>query len=207
MGTNSDRISTQVSRRTRQFRTLLRDGGVRGLTAKSLSNLSRRIDRPSMAFGVLDADVLAADLGNPWTVPAVAVPAADPMVINWVMTAPSEGSGGHTTAFRLIRHLQRQGHTCRVYFYDVFGGDFTYFESIVHGSFADPSTEVGDVRSGMLDADAVFATSWETAYPVFNARSARQTLLPRAGLRAVVLPGRWTWRRSPRTRTGWDSMA
>ncbi len=94
------------------------------------------------------------------------------MVVNWVMTAPSRGSGGHTTAFRLIRFLQHQGHVCRIYFYDVFGGDFTHFKDIVHSEYADPSTEVGNVLDGMEDADAVFATSWETAYPVFDAKSA-----------------------------------
>jgi hypothetical protein len=171
MRLNTTAAATELGRRRRQFRSLLRDGGVRGLTATTLAAASRRLQRPSLAFGVRDVDVLAADLDEPWSPPAVDVPASQPMVVNWVMTAPSEGSGGHTTAFRLIRHLQAQGHTCRIYLYDAFGGDFSFFREIVQRAYTDAQTEVYDVTLGMKDADAVFATSWETAYVVFNSRA------------------------------------
>lgn len=167
----TSRTVTAVHRRRRQVKTLVRTVGVRGLTARALAGASRKLERPRLFLGVRDEDVLAADLTRPTTFTATSVPAGRPMTINWVMTAPSQGSGGHTTAFRLIRFLEARGHTCRVYFYDVFGGDFTHFRNIVHSEYADPSTEVGNVLDGMKDADAVFATSWETAYPVFIASS------------------------------------
>lgn len=172
MSGRARRTITAANRRRRQVRTLLRTVGVRGLTARSLAGLSRRIERPSLFLGVRDEDVMAADISRPSARPVVPVPEDRPMVVNWVMTAPSSGSGGHTTAFRLVRSLQRRGHVCRIYFYDVFGGDFTHFKNIVHNEYADASTEVGNVLDGMVDADAVFATSWETAYPAFNAPSA-----------------------------------
>jgi glycosyltransferase involved in cell wall biosynthesis len=146
--------------------------GLRGLLAWALSGLARKIDRPSTALGVRDEDVLGADLSSPPERARHIVAAERSFIVNWVMSPPAETSGGHTTAFRLIRHLQARGHTCRVYFYDVAGGEFSYYESIVHRVYADPSTEVGNVFHGMKDADAVFATAWETAYPVYNATSA-----------------------------------
>ena len=40
---------------------------------------------------------------------------------------PLRGSGGHTTLFRLVEHIQRAGHVCRVYLYDVYGADAAYY--------------------------------------------------------------------------------
>ena len=167
-----ERASREVTRRTRQIRSLLQTVGLRGLLARALSGLARKIDRPTTTLGVRDEDVLGADLSSPPERARHTIVSERSLMVNWVMSPPAETSGGHTTAFRLIRHLQARGHTCRVYFYDVFGGEFSYYESIVHRVYADPSTEVGNVFNGMKDADAVFATAWETAYPVYNATSA-----------------------------------
>lgn len=137
-----------------------------------LSGWAKRLDRPTLTIGIRDEDILGTDLAAPTDWGTAAVPADRKLVINWVTSPPQEGSGGHTTAARLTRYLQAQGHECRIYFYDVYGGDFDYYRSIVHRSFADPSTEVGSVFDGMKDADAIFATSWETAYPVYNSKAA-----------------------------------
>jgi glycosyltransferase involved in cell wall biosynthesis len=70
--------------------------------------------------------------------------------------------------FRIIGHLQALGYVNRVYFYNVYGADHKYYAGIARDSygFAGP---VLDLDSGMGDADAVVATSWPTAYAVFNA--------------------------------------
>jgi glycosyltransferase involved in cell wall biosynthesis len=90
-------------------------------------------------------------------------------VINWVTTPPSPGSGGHTTLFRIVRYLEKHGYRSRIYFYDVYRGDHLYYESIVrkYYGFHGP---VAPIDEGMADAHGVFATSWQTAYPVFNSR-------------------------------------
>jgi glycosyltransferase involved in cell wall biosynthesis len=90
------------------------------------------------------------------------------LTINWVMAPPHGGSGGHTTAFRLITDLERRGHVCRIYIYDAFGSDASFFESIVREAFPSFQGEVGDALDGMADAHAVVATSWPTAYVIFN---------------------------------------
>jgi hypothetical protein len=70
--------------------------------------------------------------------------------------------------FRLIEHLEQSGNICRVYLYDVYGGDTEYYGSRVRKLFPTFAGEVNDVVGGMADAHAVVATSWGTAYPVYT---------------------------------------
>jgi hypothetical protein len=84
------------------------------------------------------------------------------------MTAPSPGSGGHTTIFRIINYLEAHGYRNRVYLDDVYGGDHLYYASIVRSYFGFQGL-VARVEDGMEDAHAVIATAWSTAYPVWNA--------------------------------------
>ncbi|MFN0030065.1 MAG: glycosyltransferase family 1 protein [Acidimicrobiales bacterium] len=152
------------------MRNLIETEGVRGLAVRTLNGLARRVDTPAVLTSVRDADVLGADITRPFDAPYERVTPGDPITINWVMPPPGPNSGGHTTAFRLIRYLQERGHTSTVYFYDVYGSDADYYREIVQTSYADVA--VANVFDGMDDAHAVFATCWESAYPVFNARSA-----------------------------------
>jgi beta-1,2-rhamnosyltransferase WsaF-like protein len=93
-----------------------------------------------------------------------------PLVVNWVMSPPGAGSGGHTTIFRLIEHLERTGNICRVYLYDVYGGDAAYYGRRLRKVFPRFNGEIHDVADGMADSHAVVATAWPTAYPVFSDR-------------------------------------
>jgi glycosyltransferase involved in cell wall biosynthesis len=117
------------------------------------------------------SDVLAADLSQPFDPAVPKLIPDEPVLVNWVTTPPSAGSGGHTTLFRIVRYLEAHGFLNRIYFYDVYRGDHRYYESIVrrYYGFHGP---VARVEQGMPDAHAVFATSWQTAYPVFNTRCA-----------------------------------
>jgi len=90
-------------------------------------------------------------------------------VLNWVTTPPGLGSGGHSTTFRIIKWLEQLGYVNRVYFYDAYGGDHAYYASIVRDAYAFKGL-VSSMDDPMEDADAVIATSWPTAYAVFNAR-------------------------------------
>jgi hypothetical protein len=116
-------------------------------------------------------EVLDADLSRPFqpTIPSIAP--GGPVVINWVTIPAGPRAGGHTTLFRIIRYLEAHGYTNRVYFYNVYGADHRYYESIVRNSYGFDG-RVSTVDAGMEDAHAVVATSWPTAYPVFNSRCA-----------------------------------
>ena len=115
----------------------------------------------------------------------------EPLTVAWVTVPPSATSGGHTTMFRLVggararrphlrplpRRPPRLGHRAAPPQRSAPGG---------RGSAPRCATS----RAGIEDAHAIFATSWQTAYPVLAspARGARCYCV--AGLRAVLLPGR-----------------
>ena len=167
------RAGTQAARRLRQLYSTLQREGVLGVRRRVQGAAANWLLPKEVISPVRASDVLAADLSQPFHPAPRRRGAAGPLVLNWVTTPPGLGSGGHSTTFRIIRCLESLGYVNRVYFYDVYGGDHTYYASIVRGSygFNGPILSIDDP---MEDADAVIATSWPTAYAVFNARCSGQ---------------------------------
>lgn len=133
-----------------------------GLAGLSMVRHKVRFDPP-----VHRDDVLAADfVGHPYD-PAQRNP-RHTKVISWVMSPPGNG-GGHQNIFRFIDFLDAAGYTNHVYLYSVHD-PMTLAEAqenVSHYSTAERlhfHTWEGEV----VDSDVVFATGWETAYPVFN---------------------------------------
>jgi O-antigen biosynthesis protein len=165
---NATATGVQFSRRFRQLRRLWGEGGARRVLDKIRLRLAERLAPATSSLPVLPADVLGCDpavRGN-WRV--LAAREHEQLVVNWVTTPPSAGSGGHTTMFRLIEYLERSGNVCRVYLYDVHGGDKSYYAPIVRQIFPNFAGEILDFRDGMADAHAVIASSWPTAYPAYR---------------------------------------
>jgi O-antigen biosynthesis protein len=160
----------QVGRRYRQLRRLWEEQGSRRVLERVRGAIADRLAPLAQPLPVRPADVLASDLTVPRGWSSLPLSVGQPIVVNWVMVPPSAGSGGHTTIFRLIEHLERLGNRCRVYLYDVHGGDSIYYRSLVRDLFPWFAGEVDDVANGMADAHAVVATAWQTAYPAYNDR-------------------------------------
>lgn len=96
--------------------------------------------------------------------------ATPPYKVNWVISPPDKGlGGGHQNIFRFIDYLERQGHSCDIYLYS---GKFFQTakdaEEVFKRSYPNSNATVRWLDGPMAPADAVFATGWETAYPVFN---------------------------------------
>jgi glycosyltransferase involved in cell wall biosynthesis len=164
-----ERAEVEAGRRYRQIRELWSTKGTRGITDRIRTAAAEYIAPKNVVFPVDRGDVLAADLSQP---PYVKTPVANPgkpLNINWVTIPAGPKSGGHTTLFRMIRYLEAHGCVNRVYFYNVYGGDHRYYESIVR-NFYGFNGQVCSLENGMEDAHAVVATAWATAYPVFNSR-------------------------------------
>ena len=162
------RVLNQISRRVRQLRRLWWEGGSQPALDSVKRAVVKRLAPATQPLEVRPADVLAADLAVPRVWPSLAINSEQRLIVNWVISPPSAGSGGHTTMFRLIKHLEQSGHLCRIYLYDVYGGDAIYYGSRIREFFPWFAGEVNDVTNGMADAHAVIATSWPTAYPVYN---------------------------------------
>jgi glycosyltransferase involved in cell wall biosynthesis len=88
--------------------------------------------------------------------------------INWVVPPFGVGSGGHMTISRMIKHLEELGHENRLYIFSSDPIEQTPEEirSLIHRHFLPLEASVHIGTENMVDSDIVFATSWQTAYPV-----------------------------------------
>lgn len=165
-----EQVEVQLGRRYRQFANLWKEEGMHGITERMRRVTAEWVAPKTVVAPVRRADVIAVDLSRPFQPAIPSIVRGQPLIANWVTTPPTPGSGGHTTLFRIIRYLEAHGYKNRVYFYDVYGGDHTYYESIVR-NYYDFHGPVAKIDDGMEDAHIVMATGWPTAYPVFNSRS------------------------------------
>lgn len=161
----------QLHRRYRQLRNLWQTEGTQAVTSRLRKAAADWLMPRTAISPVRSADVMTVDLSCPFQPAIPTIVPGQPLITNWVTTPPSPGSGGHTTLFRIIRYLEAHGYRNRVSFYDVYGGDHQYYESVVR-SYYNFHGPVANVDSGMEDAHIVVATGWPTAYPVFNSRCA-----------------------------------
>jgi O-antigen biosynthesis protein len=166
-----ERTQIQFSRRYRQSRDILKREGLNGIANRMRVAAGRWLQTNEVKIPVRRADLLAADLSQPFRFRVPKIDSGQGLTLNWVTIPAGRGSGGHTTLFRSIRYLQAHGYTIRLYFYNVYGGDQTYYESIARDYYGFDG-KIANVDDGMDDAHGVVATSWPTAYPVFNSRCA-----------------------------------
>jgi glycosyltransferase involved in cell wall biosynthesis len=68
--------------------------------------------------------------------------------------------------FRLISALEQAGHRCVLYVLDRHGWELAQHERTIRRWWPWVDAEVRDFVAGMEDSHAIFATAWETAYPV-----------------------------------------
>ena len=96
-----------------------------------------------------------------------------PYSIAFVMSPPGKGSGGHQNLFRFIQYLEKSGHTSRIYLYSTFHfPSIKEIKNILDDSFPHVDAKISWIDdNGIAGTDALFATGWETAYPVFNCSS------------------------------------
>lgn len=168
---NISPINASIARRWRQFAWLARTRGVREIADRLRTRAGSALQPRLPPWPVFSADVLAADLVRPYFPQVPPVQDGEPIRLNWVMTGPSPGSGGHTTIFRAIRYLEENGYRSRIYLYHPALTDPVHYAEIIgrHYGFDGP---VERLEGPMADAHGVVATNWGSAYAVFNARCA-----------------------------------
>jgi hypothetical protein len=156
--------------RVRQTRRLLQTEGYAGVAARLGKRVANRLSPPGVAgLPISDADLerAAAIAAAGWTLPApMEARPGEPMTIAWVCSPPGPGSGGHTTMLRLVSALEQAGHRCILYLQDEHGWALEQHVQAIRSWWPWVNAEVRDVAAGIEDAHAIFATAWETAYPV-----------------------------------------
>jgi glycosyltransferase involved in cell wall biosynthesis len=164
---------------TRKGVTVLKNEGVISLGIKALKVLEKKqIQKSSNVMLkkrfvslVGREDAIAADWSNnPYDKTATKKNIKAPYTINWVMSPPG-GGGGHQNIFRFISLLDKMGHKNNIYLYSTFD-DMTIAQAKENvKSYSDAKNLTFRKYTGtMVDSDVLFATGWETAYPVFNAK-------------------------------------
>ncbi len=154
-----------VYRRATQAARVVRTEGGRGLAQRLARASYQRLDAAQADFALLRSDI-ADSRGLSLPTPAARPTPGTPLTIGWVMTPPAAGSGGHTTAFRLIEAVERAGHTCVLYLYDRYQGDTAQQATTIRQHWPVIRAEVRAVRDGIRASDALIATSWPTAHVV-----------------------------------------
>lgn len=143
--------------------------------ARALNRAVARVAPPGQSALPVEREYLvrAAEMARAgWALPAP-LPAApgEPLVVAWIFEPPSKGSGGHTTMFRLVSALEQAGHQCVLYLYDRHGWALSQHERTIRRWWPSVKAEVRDLRDGLDDSHAAFATSWETAYLLLGERA------------------------------------
>lgn len=141
------------------------------LTAKHVAKVSPKKLQPFLEIDVMAklSDVVDADFINyPYKKP----PKKDKekLKIGWVLSPISAGSGGQNTITRFVRHLQKSGHDITIYIYEgIHPQRAEDAQRILKENFI---TEVKVLPIAKYqESDALLATGWETAYPVFNIKT------------------------------------
>lgn len=158
-----------------------RDDGFTGLSIKTLEYLQKQqrrrgdsrlkisIDTIAIYDDLLTID-LAVKANSSWRSPATG---RKNLTINWLMPPPGKGSGGHMTLFRFIKYFENAGHTCRIYFHNPSkGSTVSDVKSLMGDSFPDVKATMSWLQQGdeMDNCDVMFATSWQTAYTIYNSK-------------------------------------
>jgi glycosyltransferase involved in cell wall biosynthesis len=125
--------------------------------------------------------VRAAEIsGAGWALPEpLPLRDGEPLEVAWVCVPQSAGAGGFTTISRLACALESAGHRCTIYLHDRHGWSLERHRQTMRAWWPALKAEICDAAEGIADAHAIFATSWETAYPVLTspAKGARMYLV------------------------------
>lgn len=137
------------------------------LLPRLLEPLARKMEPMEENLPVTLPVTLPATLPAELPAPLAEARRADstPLTIHWLVSEPFTGSGGHTTIFRMVRHLVELGHVCHVHVIPTnFMQGYTPAQ-IKH--FVDEQFMVTQAIFHLWDgtigaADATIATYWKT---------------------------------------------
>lgn len=150
------------------FRTLLKKVAKK-ITGTPTGDHSEKIDLTNLPLMPSLNDISGID----YQIPQVKPPKLNKKHLNivWVIPPVGPGGGGHTTITRFARYLQKQGHlvSFSIYNNNTMLQSNKEAEEVLRKSY-NIQTKVKDI-SELSEEDVIFATSWETAYGVYNIKT------------------------------------
>lgn len=165
------------TRRFKNAASSLKNDGLLDFTIRSLNYIKKRRSKKSdsprlkQPISVLAkySDVIGTDIAKRY--PEWPGTNRKSLRLNWLMPPPGKGSGGHMNIFRFIQYAEKAGHECRIYLYaDGGGGSLEPIYEQMGDSYPDVKAKMQWIEDDlkMEEADAIFATSWPTAYASYN---------------------------------------
>jgi glycosyltransferase involved in cell wall biosynthesis len=157
----------------RKASEVLRREGPRRFLGKALKKVGSTIAGEDRVWLVARSDAAAADWTNrPAALERPVVVKRGPVDIAWISSTPGAESGGHHNLFRFIKFAEDAGHRSTVYLYDQTGRNVNGVEEMLARSAAYPQLRARIVRYDPANGvdpgtQAIFASGWETAYPVY----------------------------------------
>lgn len=151
----------------------LKEQGVKATLARTGDFLNRKLGRaqaPTMfeRLGFINL----VDLAGPKQTRDF-IEVEDKLKIVWVVPPMGVGSGGHMTIFRMVHYLEKFGHSCEVVVFGEAGKGAEEIREMINTHFIRIEGKVMVNVDDFGDCDALIATSWETAYPVYDNASAK----------------------------------
>jgi len=151
-----------VDMRVVRLLAVLRDEGASGVVARAAGRASDRWGDASEKLNLLPEHVAdASRIDREWlpSNPRSGLP----LTIGWIASG-AEGSGGHTTIFRMVEALEQSGHRCVVYIYDGVGSPASRYERTMRRWWPGVRAEIRDLSAGLGGCDGYVATAWPTAH-------------------------------------------
>jgi O-antigen biosynthesis protein len=139
--------------------------------AREVRQLRRQDEPLHIVWPVRKEDLIAASLGQKSLTHAPVSHKSESLNIVWVIPPMGSVSGGHTSILRVVAGLEAKGHTCSLYIYDP--ENTSSNEIIVENLKKYPQVRAKIIYNfTKIEAcDVLFATSWHTAYPVYNSKA------------------------------------
>lgn len=88
--------------------------------------------------------------------------------VAWVIPPFIKGGGGHMIIFRMIKELERRGHSCSIWLHDPEGLEHSGESGLrrrIKEHYAELAAPVHIGFDNWSGADVAMATSWQTVYP------------------------------------------
>ncbi|MBV3836890.1 glycosyltransferase family 1 protein [Bifidobacterium sp. MSK.17.10] len=163
------------------FFQYLRSNGVKVTFERCISFIKRKLKRSHAVQSVISKrpidvmtsvkDVVKADfVAEPYVAPKKVDKAK--LNIGWVLSPISIGSGGQHTIARFAKSLQERGHNVTFFIYESISQQpADYSHQLLKEHFDIDVRCLPMSQAEKEDIDVLFATGWETAYPVFNMKN------------------------------------
>lgn len=153
-----------------KFYTYAKNEGLRKAVKKTRDYVAKQqqpiFQQPIDVMAAVEDIKRANYIDHPYAAPPK-IGSKEKLKIGWVLSPLSPGSGGQNTICRFARYLQQQGHDVTFYLYEAI-----HPQSVAQAVDILRSSFHFDVKVKKIadyeESDALIATGWETAYPVFN---------------------------------------